>query len=151
MNTTVYSIPARFRKVENLHILFWLIKDACWAMNFKIPAMIMIIPTMTVALLITWQTRHMRSEMYHNMAINFWITANCTWMIGEFFNWDENLWHGLGLRQLAMLPFAIGLGILATYYILSFKKKYAQQKENIYIQTLEEDMPERKSARSVVH
>jgi hypothetical protein len=40
----IYYIPARFRKVENMHILFWLIKDLCWALNFKYMALFMIIP-----------------------------------------------------------------------------------------------------------
>jgi hypothetical protein len=147
-NTTVYSIPSSFRKVENLHILFWLIKDACWAMNFKLPALIMIIPTMVVALLITWQTRHMKSELYHNLAIVFWITANCTWMVGEFFKWDENLWNGMGLRQFAVVPFALGLGILAYYYIVYKRKQSSQSEEKIYIQTAKEDIEDMKVSRS---
>ena len=44
----IYYIPARFRRIENMHILFWLIKDACWAINPHVPAMLMIIPTMGV-------------------------------------------------------------------------------------------------------
>jgi hypothetical protein len=148
MSNTVYSIPARFRKVENLHILFWLIKDACWAMNLKIPALIMIIPTMSVALMITWQTRHMKSELYHNLAIDFWITANCTWMVGEFFHWDENLWNGWGLRQFALIPFLLGLGILTYYYLVHRRKLSAADEEKIYIQTSVEDRQEIKTARS---
>lgn len=80
----VYYIPARFRRIENLHILFWLIKDLCWALNFKYMALFMIIPTMGVAIMITWQTRYIISEFIHNLAVILWITANCTWMIGEF-------------------------------------------------------------------
>ncbi len=148
MSNTVYTIPARFRKVENLHILFWLIKDACWAMNFKIPALIMIVPTMAVALMITWQTRHMKSELYHNLAIVFWITANCTWMVGEFFHWDENLWNGLGLRQFALVPFALGLGVLAYYYLIHRRKQTAEGGEKIYIQTSAEDIQDIKTGRS---
>ena len=83
----------------------------------------MIVPTITIALLITWQTRHMKSELFHNLAVVFWITANCTWMIGEFFDLDVNLWHGYGLRQAAILPFALGLGVLAYYYAVLYKKK----------------------------
>jgi hypothetical protein len=41
----IYYIPARFRRVENMHILLWLIKDACWAMDLKWMALFMIIPT----------------------------------------------------------------------------------------------------------
>lgn len=111
-----YAIPMRFRRVENLHILLWLIKDACWAMNLRWAGVFMIVPTLTVAILITWQTRHMRAECLHNLAVNFWITANCTWMIGEFFGWDEGLIGGYGLRQMAVIPFSIGLLLLIPYY-----------------------------------
>jgi hypothetical protein len=122
MSDKVYSIPAKFRKTENMHILLWLLKDICWATNLRIPGLIMIVPTLTVALLITWQTRHMKSELFHNLAVDFWITANCVWMIGEFFHLDENLWHGYGLRQAAILPFALGLSVLAYYYLVLFKR-----------------------------
>lgn len=100
-NNLIYSIPARFRRIENLHILFWLIKDACWALNFRIPALIMIVPTMLAALIITWQTRKIFSELVHNLAVVFWITANCTWMIGEFYGWDEGKF---GLRNMSLIP-----------------------------------------------
>lgn len=123
MSNKVYSIPANFRRTENMHILLWLLKDVSWAMNLRIAGIIMIIPTLTVALLITWQTRHMKSELFHNLAVDFWITANCTWMLGEFFEWDENLWHGYGLRQASIIPFAIGLGVLAWYYLVLYRKR----------------------------
>jgi hypothetical protein len=42
-------------------------------------------------------------------------------MVGEFFQWDENLWHGYGFRQFALVPFALGLGVLLYYYL--FLKK----------------------------
>lgn len=122
MNNKVYTIPANFRRTENLHILLWLLKDISWAMNLRIAGLVMIVPTLTVAILITWQTRHMKSELFHNLAVDFWITANCTWMIGEFFHWDENLWHGYGLRQASIIPFTLGLGILAYYYLVLYKK-----------------------------
>ena len=122
MDNKIYSIPANFRRTENLHILLWLLKDISWAMNLRIAGLVMIVPTLTVAILITWQTRHMKSELFHNLAVDFWITANCTWMIGEFFHWDENLWHGYGLRQASIIPFALGLGILAYYYLVLYKK-----------------------------
>jgi hypothetical protein len=124
----VYSIPARFRRIENLHILLWLIKDLCWALNYKTVAMIMIVPTMAVALMITWQTRHILSEVLHNLAVVFWITANCTWMVGEFYGWDENLIGEIGLRQLAVIPFSIGLIILAYYYIFLASKASFREK-----------------------
>jgi hypothetical protein len=119
----VYYIPARFRRIENLHILFWLIKDLCWAMNFKYMAMFMIIPTMGVAILITWQTRFIVSEFVHNLAVILWITANCTWMVGEFYKWDENLIGKYGLRQFAVIPFALGLLVLLYYYLVLARRE----------------------------
>ncbi len=130
----VYHIPDKYRKVENLHILLWLIKDICWAVNLKYPALIMIIPTLTVAVLITYQTRKITSELIHNLAIDFWITANCTWMVGEFFHWDEHLIGAYGLRQFSIIPFGIGLLILAYYYLYymhrpDFNEKVQNQTE----------------------
>ena len=124
----IYYIPARFRKIENLHILFWLIKDVCWAMNFKELGMLMIVPTMTVAIIILFQTRHILSEFIHNLAVVFWIVANCTWMIGEFWGIDENLIGNIGLRQLAIVPFGLGLVVLLYYYIFLAHKKEFQEK-----------------------
>jgi len=145
-DTVIYSIPARFRRVENLHILFWLVKDAAWALNFKEVGMFMIIPTISAALLITWQTRKIFSELMHNLAVDFWIVANCTWMIGEFFGIDGG---EFGLRRLALIPFLIGLLILAAYYFLyyskkTFREKVVQQTE----QALEEEMLQAKSKRT---
>jgi hypothetical protein len=134
----IYSIPNRFRKVENLHILLWLLKDACWAMNLRVPGVIMIVPTLTVALLITWQTRHVTSELMHNLAVVFWITANCMWMVGEFFHWDENLWGSWGLRQLALVPFATGLIILLVYYVFMAPKKKFQEEMLLRAEELNE-------------
>ena len=129
----IYSIPARFRRLENLHILFWLIKDASWALNLRTPGMIMIFPTMIAALVITWQTRKIISELLHNLAVLFWITANCTWMIGEFYGLDEGRF---GLRNLALIPFGIGLSILISFYVLyytrrSFREKVLLQTEKV--------------------
>lgn len=119
----IYYIPYKFRRIENLHILLWLVKDACWAINLKIPALIMIIPTLWVAILITYQTRKITSEFLHNLAIDFWITANCTWMIGEFTGWDANLVGRYGLREFSLIPFGIGLFILGYYYLIYIRRK----------------------------
>jgi hypothetical protein len=131
-DSNIYSIPYRFRRVENLHILLWLIKDACWAVNFRVLGMIMIIPTLAVAVIITWQTRSIVSELLHNIVVALWITANCTWMVGEFWGWDENLWGPYGLRQATVIPFSIGLLILLYYYIFlardeAFKDRMAEK------------------------
>lgn len=124
-NENVYSIPARFRRIENLHILLWLLKDVCWALNLRIMGMIMIIPTLSVAIMICWQTRKIQSELLHNLAVVCWIFANCLWMAGEFFGFDEGTW---GARHLALFPFGIGLIILSYYYIaLAPSKKFREK------------------------
>ena len=105
-----------------------------WALNFRPLGVAMIFPTLAVALIITWQTRHMRSELYHNLAIDFWITANCTWMVGEFFGIDENWIGEYGLRQFAIIPFVIGLSIIAYYY---FSGLWKNKEEAVYVQSEE--------------
>lgn len=106
----MYSIPAKFRKIENLHIVFWLLKDLSWAMLWKPLGLIMIIPTIAAALIITWQTRHIKSELLHNVAVDFWILANAYWMLTEFYSKNDNL------RYYTIIPFTIGIIIIVYYY-----------------------------------
>jgi hypothetical protein len=109
--TKMYSIPEKFRKTENLHILFWLFKDISWAMVWKPLGIAMIFPTISVAILITWQTRKIKAELFHNLAIDFWICANALWMVLEFTGTDELY------RKFTAIPFGIGLFFILTYYL----------------------------------
>jgi hypothetical protein len=77
----LYSIPARYRKLENLHIVFWLFKDISWCMIWQTLGIIMVIPTLSVAIYISYRTRNIKSELAHNLAVAFWISANSYWMI----------------------------------------------------------------------
>ncbi|MFC7669670.1 hypothetical protein ACFQT0_21595 [Hymenobacter humi] len=115
----VYSIPASYRKMENSHILFWLVKDIAWCMIWRPLGMLMVVPTLGIALVIAWRTRAYKSELAHNLAIVFWITANSYWMTSEFFGFDtvQVLPHVTG-KHLALVPFLIGLGILLYYYLV---------------------------------
>jgi hypothetical protein len=115
-NQDMYQIPARFRRTENLHIVFWLLKDLCWVMLWRPLGLAMIVPTIGAALLITWQTRKIKSELLHNLAVVFWILANSYWMISEFFSDDDEL------RYYAVIPFSIGIVIIAYYYMGAFWK-----------------------------
>ena len=85
--------------------------------------MMMLVPTLTVAILITWQTRKIVSELFHNLAVVFWIIANGYWMIVEFFGYDEEL------RIYTIIPFSIGLFFIVTYYayILPGEKRKLRQ------------------------
>lgn len=125
---TVYTIPAKYRRLENLHIVFWLAKDISWCMIWKVLGIIMIIPTLSVAIFIAWRTREMKSELAHNLAIAFWILANSYWMTSEFFGFDSVLigkyFEG---KHLALVPFLIGASILLYYYAITRPKEIHDQ------------------------
>ena len=89
--TQVYSIPASFRRMENMHIIFWLLKDISWCMVWKPVGIAMIFPTLIIAIIIAFKSRKIKTELSHNLAIVFWITANSYWMISEFLGFDQKL------------------------------------------------------------
>ena len=109
------------REYENLHIVMWLLKDTCWVLDFKIPGLIMIFPTILVAIHITWLYRNNRSELFHNLAVVTWICANSVWMIGEFFFNDT-------LRPIATVFFVLGLLLVSTYYSIVRPKEVKAMK-----------------------
>jgi len=118
---STYTVPLRFRRMENLHIAFWLLKDISWCMIWKELGIAMIVPTLSVAIWFTWRNRQIVSELCHNLAIVFWITANSYWMISEFIGFDETpVWGPFEGKYGALIPFGIGILILAFYYIFKF-------------------------------
>jgi hypothetical protein len=126
-NEPQYVIPARYRKMENMHIIFWLLKDVSWCMIWKFLGIVMILPTLIISIIIAWRTREFKSELAHNLAISFWISANSYWMIAEFFGFDEvHIWHNFEGKHLAIIPFTIGVLILAYYYLF---QKQREEKE----------------------
>ncbi|MFM2134978.1 MAG: hypothetical protein RL021_378 [Bacteroidota bacterium] len=102
---------SHIRKFENFHILLWLVKDLCWVTLSKAAGVIMIAPTLSLALFITWRNKDDRAELMHNIAICMWICANSIWMIGEFFLEDST-------RQLAVVFFVAGLLSMLYYYFM---------------------------------
>lgn len=113
-----YSIPLRYRVMENLHIVFWLLKDISWCLEWKPLGILMIFPTFIISVVIAWRTRHMVSELCHNVAISVWIMANSYWMISEFFGFDaKNVTGTITYKDLAVIPFTTGILILAFYYL----------------------------------
>ena len=119
----MYCIPEKFRKTENLHILFWLIKDVSWAMLWRPIGIAMIFPTIGVALMITWQTRKIKAELFHNLAIVFWICANAMWMLLEFTGNDDHY------RKYTSIPFSIGLFFILSYYLYIYPKERIREKK----------------------
>jgi hypothetical protein len=126
----MYSIPEKFRKTENLHILFWLVKDLSWAMIWKPIGIFMIVPTLGVALLITWQTRKIKSELFHNLAVTFWICANAMWMLLEFSGLDDQY------RKYTSIPFGIGLFFILSYYLIILPREKKRERLSQNVQTI---------------
>ena len=118
MEKEVYEIPLRYRKMENLHIVFWLFKDISWCMIGRPLGIAMIFPTLIIAIIIMIRTRQFMSEVCHNIAIVLWISANSYWMISEFLHFDSiPLIGDITYKQLAIIPFSMGIAILGYYYI----------------------------------
>lgn len=120
----LYVIPARYRKMENMHIVFWLAKDVAWCMAWRPLGVAMTIPTLAIAVIIAYRTRRIKSELAHNLAIAFWISANAYWMISEFFHFDmAPLFGSFTFKHLALVPFAIGMLFLLWYYLIQKPKE----------------------------
>ncbi|WP_343691210.1 hypothetical protein [Chitinophaga sp.] len=127
----VYSIPLKYRKMENLHIVFWLLKDISWCMVWPVLGIIMIFPTLIISIVIAWRTRQFMSELCHNLAITVWIMANSYWMISEFMHFDTEICFGsITYKHLALIPFLAGVLILAYYYFYH-KPKHPEEQETM--------------------
>lgn len=114
---TNYTIPVSYRKMENLHIVFWLFKDVAWCMVWRPLGIVMIFPTLIISIVIAWRTRHLMSELCHNLAITIWISANSYWMVSEFLHFDTwPLFGDYTFKHLSIIPFTAGLLCLAFYY-----------------------------------
>ncbi len=77
----------------------------------------MIVPTFLIALFMVIKTRKMPSEFAHNLAVLFWISANSTWMCGEFFCNDCS-------RGPALVLFGAGISSIAVYYGYALYKRF---------------------------
>jgi len=112
----------KIRHYENLHIPLWLIKDTCWMLQWRILGITMIVPTITVAIIITvksWRERD--DEFWINLAICFWISANSYWMICEFFKHEE-------IKNYAGIPFVAGMLCVVGFYA---KRLFGKSDKNI--------------------
>jgi hypothetical protein len=88
---------------------------------FRPLGMLMIIPTILIALWIAMKTRKHKLEFAHNLAVLCWISANSTWMYGEFYAKD-------GTRPYSIVLFSLGFIAIGSYYVpLLFRKKATEQ------------------------
>lgn len=90
-----------------------------WCMGWKSLAIVMIFPTVFVALLVLIHLWHGKSERFHNLAVLSWIIANSYWMCTELFNFDKNISPigGWTYEQLSIVPFAIGVMLILGFYL----------------------------------
>ena len=103
-------------KLENFHILLWLLKDTAWVMGFKFFGVFMVLPTIGVAIYLTYKSRKERVDFFHNLAICFWIAGNSISMIGDFF--FSGSWHSY-----ATIFFLIGIVIVISYYVSNYLRR----------------------------
>jgi archaellum biogenesis protein FlaJ (TadC family) len=107
----------RLSRFDNMHILFWLIKDMSWCLMSKTIGTIMIVPTVVVALVILVRSREHMTSFVHNLAVLFWISANSMWMVGEMFCQDCT-------KPYAVWLFSAGMGVLLVYYVYLLKCRF---------------------------
>ncbi|MBP9185541.1 MAG: hypothetical protein KBE91_04085 [Bacteroidia bacterium] len=106
----------KHRILENLHIPLWLLKDTCWLLSFKFIGTLISIPTLLIALTLVVISIKFPKRFWPNLAVFFWISANSTWMIGEFYQ--------LNFVTPALVLFALGLMSSLVYvYMIFFIKK----------------------------
>ncbi|MFY8020236.1 MAG: hypothetical protein ACOVP1_03520 [Bacteroidia bacterium] len=99
------------RHRENLHVILWLIKDSFWMLEWKLAAVLMIIPTLSMAFWIVFKSKSNYLNLIPNLAVFCWILANAIWMLDEF--------YFPGTKLFSLIPFISGL-ILMVYYIFKF-------------------------------
>lgn len=99
----------KIKRIENIHVFLWLVKDMSWCNGYHHLGMLMVIPTLAVALKIAWHARKNAADLVHNCAVCLWISANITWMVGEFFYQDHT-------RPYARVFFFAGMLLLLGYY-----------------------------------
>lgn len=110
-------IRFRIRMAEVFHIPLWLLKDMFWMMGFVIPAIILMVPTITLSVIIAIKSYKSAKTFIPNIAVLCWICANSVWMTGEFFGFDFRI------KSLAL--FGIGI-VLISYFLL---KRYIKERK----------------------
>ena len=118
-----------------LPVALWLLKDACWVMGFHFAAMLMIVPTLAVAIFMAWNSKKSSTQLFHNVALCYWIAANAMWMTGAFFQNDA-------LLPYAMVLFVAGMIVVAAYYALIYPRnqKSVQQTQTTIHRTMMEQV-----------
>jgi len=97
-------------KLDFLHFSFWLLKDICWLLKWKLLATIMVIPTFLLTVYILFKTKKFISS---TGIFSSWVMMNIFWMLHELY--DIPLFFAKSF-------IVIGLITLVSYIFLNRKK-----------------------------
>lgn len=106
----------KIRKTENLHIIFWLIKDMCWMLEFKTASAVMILPTLAMAFYVAYISKQNISTLLVNLAVILWILANSAWLLSDMIYDFPKL--------ISLIFFIAGLISILIYIWLAFIKPF---------------------------
>lgn len=98
-------------KVDFLHFSFWLLKDICWLLKWKLLATILVFPTFLLTVYILVKTKNFISTAG---IFSSWVMMNIFWMIHEL--------YGISL-VFAEFFIVIGLFCLVSYIYKTVNKK----------------------------
>ena len=110
------------KKLENLHVAFWLAKDYARCSTTKWLGLAMVLPTILVAAKIARDSRHDDEDFAHNLAVCCWMGANITWMVGEFYFDDST-------RHIAKIFFYAGIAVLFLHYAITGTRSLSNRRK----------------------
>lgn len=102
------------RQLDIIHVPLWIIKDTCWMMEFKALGVLMIIPTISVAIILCYKSRNYLQRLLLNGSVLCWVSANALWMLNDFFD--------LNIHWLSLMLFSLGLIVVAIYVYFRIRR-----------------------------
>ena len=103
-------------RLEHFHSLLWLLKDMCWLQLWPTLGPIILVPTVGLAVFISWKSFSDRFQFFQNLSVMFWLTANAIWMVGELFYDDTT-------RPYSLIFILMGLVCWVWSCFISYRNK----------------------------
>jgi hypothetical protein len=104
------------RQLDIIHVPLWILKDTFWMMEYKTLGLLMIIPTLSVAIILCFKSYKYIQRFLLNLTVLCWISANALWMVSDFYEWPTQ-WISLIL---------FGTGLITTAYFFYVRKRIRQ-------------------------
>jgi len=110
-------------KIDNLHVVLWILKDLSWCFGWVYVGLSMILPAVLVAIYILLYHSVTPEKFIHNVSIIFWISANSIWMASEFLGFENQIGgFPIGGKIIAGSLFVAGLALVSGYYLVRSRK-----------------------------